>query len=470
MTANTAHSRPFFAWNALLAVAFAFIVAMALRTPVGIHPDEKACIGAVRFHETRWLPADIRDPAAAPSFSCYGVSRLDQRTVYWTLAGKVSRLARAVFPGWKTPERFFNIVLFGTLLVICLRRGTANPWIYLPLGISPQVWYLFSYCTADAWDLFLDVVVFHEAAYPGSLLWQGILGRHAAVDSDTAPTTSGSEESCTTWRRGARILVTGSLFGMLSLGKPTVLAAFLVSGVILLRRLADLPVRTIRRALPALAAVVLVASAWPAASLLSEHARYGSRHGEIREEMAAQYRQPNFVPDERGIVRHASVNLRGRGISLPDMVLHHEPPFLPTTLASFAGSYGHMRYPSPRPLYAAIAGCWLALFASWGVRFLQSRPRAPDVLAALALMSIPVLLLGASVWHSWTADYQPQGRYLFPSNIAWAALGALAPAARRSGDGPRRIVSGTFTLLLVLGLWSFLLYGLVPMSAVGQNG
>ena len=470
MTANIAHSRPCSAWNALLAVAFAFLVAMALRTPVGIHPDEKACIGAVRFHETRWLPADIRDPAAAPSFSCYGVSRLDQRTVYWTLAGKVSRLARVVFPRWGTPERFFNIVLFGMLLVLCLRRGTVNPWIYLPIGISPQVWYLFSYCTADAWDLFLSVLVFHEAVFPRSLLWQGILGRGDTFDSATLPATCGSGESGATWRRGARLLVTGSLFGMLSLGKPTVLAALLVSGVILVRRLADLPGRTIRRALPALIAFVLVAAAWPAASLLSEHARYGSRHDEIREEMAARYRHANFVPDERGIVRHASVNLRGRGISLSDMVLHHEPPFLPTTLASFAGSYGHMRYPSPRPLYAAIAGCWFALFVVWGVHFLQSRPRAPDVLAALALMAIPVLLLGASVWHSWTADYQPQGRYLFPSNIAWAALGALAPIAHCPGDGQRRIVSRIFSLLLVLGLWSFLLYGLVPMSAVGQNG
>ena len=56
-----------------LAIAFALVCGIAFQTPPFVHPDEEASIGAVRYYETRWLPADIRDPAAAASFSGYGV-------------------------------------------------------------------------------------------------------------------------------------------------------------------------------------------------------------------------------------------------------------------------------------------------------------------------------------------------------------------------------------------------------------
>ncbi|MBR1837873.1 MAG: hypothetical protein IJ783_11380, partial [Kiritimatiellae bacterium] len=92
--------------------------------------------------------------------------------------------------------------------------------------------------------------------------------------------------------------------------------------------------------------------------------------------------------------------------------------------------------------------------------------RAPDVLAALAVAAVPALLLCASAWHSWTADYQPQGRYLFASNVAWAALGALAPA--RGGAGRReRLSSAVLDALVALGLVSFLFCALVPISFPG---
>ena len=434
--------------NALLAAAAVLVAAMAWTTPTGVHPDENPCLAAVRYHETRWMPADIRDPAAAPSFSGYGVSRLAQRTVYWNLAGKVSRIARAALPGWRTPERAFNVALFALLVAFCFRRSRSNPWIFLPVGLAPQVWYLFSYCTSDAWDVFLSVLAFHETAFSGSLFWRSVLG------GDGVPPR----------RRACGLVLAGCAFGLLPLGKPTVLASLLVAAVVVARRLADLPAGTVRRALPALAAVALVAAAWSAASFASERARYGARHAEIRAEMAALRRAPDFVPDERGVVRHFSVDLRRRGVSLLDVLVRQKPPFLPTTLASFAGSYGSMTFPSPRPWYAAVAVCWLALATGGAVRFVRSRPRAPDVLAAAALLAVPAMLLAASAWHSWTADYQPQGRYLFPSNVAWAAFGALVPAPL-ADDRRTRFSAAVFALLLALGLGSLLFCGLIPMTA-----
>ena len=452
-------------WNALLLGALALVCWMAAASPAGAHPDERGSIGAVRYHETRWRPADIRDPAAAPSFSGYGVSRLDQRTAYWPVAGKVSLAARTLLPAWRTPERALNVLLFAFLVALCVRRGRDDPGLYLLAGLSPQVWYLFSYCTADAWDILLCILAYHETAFGGSLLWRSALGGDGAPEPLGAPLPDAARaRGLRPAGRAAGIVLAGCLFGLLSLGKPTVLAAFLVAGVAVLRRLAALPAATVRRALPALAAAALVAAAWTGGAALSERIRYDGRLPEIRQEMAAARRGPAFVPDERGIVAWPSVGLRARGVPLADALLRRHPPFLPTTLASFAGSYGPMRFPSPRPWYGLVGLCWLLLGLCGARRFLEARPRRADVLAALALLAVPALLLGASAWHAWTADYQPQGRYLFPSNAAWAAFGALVPARRRPDGRPERLSAAVLTALLALGLLSFLLYAVVPLS------
>ena len=117
-----------------------------------------------------------------------------------------------------------------------------------------------------------------------------------------------------------------------------------------------------------------------------------------------------------------------------------------------------------------MAACWLALAALWAVRFLRARPGLVDWLAAAALLAVPALLLAASAWHSWTDDYQPQGRYLFPSNVAWAALGALVPLRRRA-DGsaaaalpaPGAACRTVASVLWLLGLVGFLLWAASPL-------
>ncbi len=305
----------------------------------------------------------------------------------------------------------------------------------------------------------MSLVALYEAACDSSLLWRTVLGvsrtSSQAEGGDVAPHPVG---------KAAGVLFCGVLFGLLSLGKPTVLAAFLVIGVLVVRRLVSLSSQVLRRALPLLGAVVLVAASLHAAILLSEHFRYGGLHSEVRKEMAEAMRRADFVPDERGVVEHSSVNLRGRGVPFRDVLMRSEPPFLRTTLASFAGSYGALSYPNPFPWYVAVGLCWTALLACGAVRLIRSRPAAVDILSALALLAVPALLLGASAWHSWTADYQPQGRYLFPSNIAWAAIGALIPSAQKGGGRAARLATCVLIALLLLGLYSFLCYGILPMT------
>ncbi|MBR1836185.1 MAG: DUF2142 domain-containing protein, partial [Kiritimatiellae bacterium] len=211
----------------LLACAFALVAAMAATSPLAAHPDEGPSAGAVRSCEATWFPADIRSPAAAPSFSPYGVSRLDGCAPYWFFAGRFSAAARVLFPKWSVPERAFNVVLFAALLSFCLSRSRRDPWMLLPVCISPQVWYLFSYCTSDALDVALSAAALGFAARPESL------------------------------RGVRRICAAGLVFGLAALGKPTILAAFLVCGVLFARALRRPPFPGFRRSLLAAAAVAL---------------------------------------------------------------------------------------------------------------------------------------------------------------------------------------------------------------------
>ena len=424
-----------------LAIAFALVCGIAFRTPPFVHPDEKASIGAVRYYETRWLPADIRDPAAAASFSGYGVSRLDQKTVYYFLAGKTARLASRLL-AMRVPERFFNVMLFAVFAGFCVRVGFRFSPFFLLAGMTPQTWYLFSYCTSDAWDFLLCAVALYEAACDESAFQR-------AMRADRLRNALPA------------LFASGTLLGLVALGKATAWAALLLfaveEGVRLLHAVAA--ARKMRLARGSL--VILVAALWVGAAAVSEGIRYGGRHDEVRREMHEKMRQSAFVPDENGRVAYPSVDLRRRGVPLRTMLFNRKYDFLLTTYASFSGCYGPLDRPSPHGHYLLVGICYALLGAFWMFRFFRSRPDLPNLLHAAALLAVPALLFGASVWHSWTEDMQPQGRYLLPATTAFCALAPLAPAPSSCGV---RFVRLVVAALFLLGLLSLGFSALLPLS------
>src|SRR5262245_42765827 len=67
-----------------LALSCLLVVIMASRSPINAHPDEGLHLDAGRYFVDHWLPTAVGTPDAAPSYSKYGRSYVDEADiVYW---------------------------------------------------------------------------------------------------------------------------------------------------------------------------------------------------------------------------------------------------------------------------------------------------------------------------------------------------------------------------------------------------
>ena len=166
----------------------------------------------------------------------------------------------------RVPERFFNVMLFAVFAGFCVRVGFRFSPFFLLAGMTPQTWYLFSYCTSDAWDFLLCAVALYEAACDESAFQR-------AMRADRLRNALPA------------LFASGTLLGLVALGKATAWAALLLfaveEGVRLLHAVAA--ARKMRLARGSL--VILVAALWVGAAAVSEGIRYGGRHDEVRREM-----------------------------------------------------------------------------------------------------------------------------------------------------------------------------------------
>ena len=114
-----------------------------------------------------------------------------------------------------------------------------------------------------------------------------------------------------------------------------------------------------------------------------------------------------------------------------------------TTARSFYGMWGWMYMRLDDPVYfaaAALGGVWALVLAWLGRRFVP-------LLATLFLVNVILMLI-----YTTTYDYQPQGRYLFPSFFLGMGLilEDLALGARANESPRLRIVAGALSLALVV--------------------
>jgi len=137
------------------------------------------------------------------------------------------------------------------------------------------------------------------------------------------------------------------------------------------------------------------------------------------------------------------------------------------TFRSAFGKYGPMNIEPPLIFYSII-GRVVAVFAV--VLFaglLRRRTPAPPCgdggagLEAALLAVFLFLTVFQSFWHSWTADFQPQGRYLFP------ILAMTACALIRYPTVPARFRHALWWSglgLWGLSMWSFVAVGLARIA------
>jgi hypothetical protein len=440
------------AWSVPLIIAAILAASMAWVSAFNVHPDEKDHARAADYYRTHWLPPKFDDPDAAPSYSRYGYSYLKRAGHCLPYRGQSGRHRCAAGWRFKFFISSFNLTLFAAILLTFLRKVEARH-LLVPLALSAQIWYVFSYFNADAFALAVALFAAYQIAARGSFF-------NAALDSNTR----------LRWFGGVVLLGIG--FGLLLLSKRNyyIFLAFLAAYVAL-REIGP-------RAALGLTLGMLVSLGWyfrvpfgvawwlygaegliAVALIIVDVRRHISETAFRRrigtfiaagtiglalflprvafdklvvenpansistvQAAAEVYAADGFKPSqvanavaESALRAQSAIHLRERGMSYLAM-LSGDERWLGRSYISMVGVYGYFAISSSKQFYAAVAFAYLMFVVSLGYGAWRSRDAyARQSLAIAAAFGAMVILM--SSLHSWTSDFQPQGRYLFPAFV-----------------------------------------------------
>ncbi len=422
-----------------LVAVFTLVVVMAAISRENVHPDEYVHLDAAEYYENHSLPPKVDDPEIRDTFSVYGVSRLNNYELPYFFIGKLSVMLRA----FHLPEYFnlrvFNILLFAVLLLYILKNPAAR-MLTAPLLISPQIWYVFSYCNSDAFGIVVSFLVACQFVLPGSMLNSYLLGKYPE-------------------KRKLPILLLGCLVGALFLLKKNYLFfTIFIAGYGLWRML--LLVEPAKRRLYCKRMIILGCLGLSMAGLRigAGYAVNGmdmaSRKAQVQEQLADYAYKPSTPLEEK----HPFLYRKARGDSLKKIVVMDR--WFEKTFRSAFGVYGYFTVSGVDIYYSLVRIVGGALFLLLCAALIIRGGPAGILLFAL-FVTCGGALIGASLYHSWTMDYQTQGRYLFP----------LIPMFCVLLYHTRTLMQGSLyklllTSLFVLSVYSFVFVALLKLPKI----
>jgi len=420
----------------LLTVVFLLAATMALISERNVHPDEYVHIAASRYYIDHWFPPEIGDPAVADTYSVYGVSRLNTNEISYLFCGKIAKILAPFELPVPLACRVFNLLLLGLILLFTLREPDAR-LVAVPLLISPQVWYQFSYCNSDAFAIAVAFFVGCQVVVGSSALNRFLLMRQG-------------------FRQWGYLLVAALFFGLLFLLKKNFLVytAFLFWVILLqiwLRTGKEERMVLLRR----FVAVCLVGLSLLAVKIAADYHVNGFDRKEkilkMRDKIAAPLYNPN-TPLEK---QHAQLSMKARGITLARII--HKDRWFEKTFRSAFGVYGYSTISAGFVYYDLVRWTGLAFLALVLVSLLV-RGGVYVNLQTLAVVGLSAALVAVALYHSWTKDFQPQGRYLLP---ILPMLGVLCAQGKEYLNAK---IMTLFTLcMFLLSSYSFICLGLLEI-------
>jgi hypothetical protein len=382
---------------AVFALALTFV--MAALSGFNTHPDESVHVAAGVYYRDHTLPPRIADPAIVHTYSPYGVSRLHSNEIYYPLAGKYLHFLNPFQLEPYVALRFFNVLLFFSLILYAFGKVDFRIFL-LPLLLSPQIWYIFSYFNSDAFSLFVCLLAAYQLAAPHSSL--------NALLRD--------EPSRVGWLSP---LLLGLLLSLLFLQKQNFYFLYIFFLFYFLWRIYWVRPMWTRRTKQRFVAILLVGASVALSCLLTDAWINDFNKKELalqaREDLAHHMYKPSTPLAEKNIYLH----MRDRGLSLKH-ILNIERWGGKSFRTAF-GVYGYTQYAAPFSYYDYVKVVGILLVLTLIVSVLFRGGSAGWLLLFTAGAYTACLLVGL-IYHAWTMDFQPQGRYLLPLIPMFAIL------------------------------------------------
>lgn len=196
-----------------------------------------------------------------------------------------------------------------------------------------------------------------------------------------------------------------------------------------------------------LAVIVLVALSVLASKKIVDYTVNGPDRSAKIAKVRAELAQPMFNPSSPLEEQHTSLSRKARGITLERTIVFDR--WFEKTFRSAFGVYGYFTISGFEVYYDLVRWTGVALFfLLFGTIFL--RGGMWNSINGILVLSASAALISASLYHSWTADFQAQGRYLFPI----IGMVSLLLGQNREILSPRWLGLLT-TVMFFLSLYSF---------------
>lgn len=425
----------FVPWAMLLVSVLIF--AMATVTRNNAHPDEFAHINASTYYATHLSPPAVCSEETRHTYSIYGISRLDKREIAYYVAGRYAQLINFIPAPTYLKLRYFNVLMFVMLTIMAFRSNTFR-LITLPLLLTPQAWYLFSYFNSDAFSLFATLLAAYQLFERKSMLRRLLRGELPA------------RAKTWLWISALAILIAAQFFLKKNYFFFHIFIAMLGVAWLITRR--KLP--SLQNTMPLLIAFILGAglfAGWQVWHKSVNDFKLADKIYECRETTANHWYKPS-TPLEK---THPNFMWRAKGMTLEHMLTTKQ--WWTRLWQTGFGIYGYTEYTNAEIHYQIAGWLMLSLLGYVGLTILL-RGDAMARLSVLAAIATTLGLIAAIAWHNWNQDFQPQGRYLAPF---LPVLGLLLAIQKSSFNG--RIVSLLSLVLYILGLFSFVYVGWIEI-------
>jgi hypothetical protein len=341
------------------------------------HPDERMHQHAIEYHSNHLLPLDVNTDNFDHSFSSYGHSRLYSQNLGYILPGILFNLINFItIPNYIKARlsSIITIALVFFLIFFFLSKNVERIGFFF---LTPQVFYIFSYPNDDWIGAILGLFI------ASSLL----------IKSDT--------------KKHNLYLFISQLFllGLALISKKNFLPMtgyFLVFTFLKQVKLNLIPVKKII----ILSLIIFIPLTIHKISMIYVNGFNYAEKVASKKETMAQFKFKSNTQIEK---QFPWLNLKRRGVTLKEMLVKHN--WARITAASSFLLFGWMNVRGPNFLYKYFTFLIIILFSLMIFLAIRSKTGRLELFFSLGVLAS---LICASLWHSWTNDFQAQGRYLLP--------------------------------------------------------
>lgn len=444
-------------WLYLLPIALSIfiVIQIALGVKFNFPPDEAIHVDGMCYFESHWWPPPLNydDLLYSPD----GWSRVYNGESVYLFYGKLGTLIKPIvigifktLPSTPVPDyayktflpitsvaprcvtlyqiyRILNVILLLITLLVLFLRAYRDIWVLvvgLLLLCIPQVLYIYAYANSDAWGLSISIFLF--------------------VFILTTKTKIRSK------RYGITL---GILIGLLLLCKETFWlslswAIILIGIQYFQQRIHSTSLLSFKQEIKnfiAFAITLFVVVAPLKLIYPLSQGNWSVQTEKMREIRSREDFKPSVLErisiacteesSEDIDICAAKNNYRLAAQNKPVSVIVSNSYWIETSLKSFYGFFGHLAVILPNWVYAVafiivllnIALTMSVTWLKWSCLDLHIK-----TLIIFAPISILIVIM-ASVYNSWTYDFQPQGRYLFSALVPLAILVAGTVSVENKG-------------------------------------